>query len=35
MIWWILVGVLSLITVGLAGILIWVLVQLSHMFDGF
>lgn len=35
MIWWILVGVLSVICVGLVGILIWLLVQLSHMFDGF
>ena len=35
MIWWILVGVLSLAVAGLSGLLIWILIQLSHMFDGF
>jgi hypothetical protein len=35
MIWWILVGVLGAISAGLLVLLIWVLIQLSHMFDGF
>jgi hypothetical protein len=35
LIWWILVGVLSVAVVGLSWLLIWLLVQLSHMFDGF
>jgi hypothetical protein len=32
---WILVGVLGIAVVLLGGILIWVLVQLSHFMDGF
>ena len=35
MIWWILVGVLSALVLLLGGGLVWVLVQFSHMFDGF
>jgi hypothetical protein len=32
---WILVGALGLAVVGLGAVLVWVLVQLSHLFDGF
>jgi hypothetical protein len=35
MIWWILVGVLSVAVAGLLWFLIRILIQLSHMFDGF
>jgi hypothetical protein len=35
MIWWILVGILSVICIGLAWLLVWILIQLSHMFDSF
>jgi hypothetical protein len=32
---WILVGLLGVAVIGLSAVLIWILVQLSHMFDGF
>jgi hypothetical protein len=35
MIWWILVGVLCACVGGLTALLVWILIQLSHMFDGF
>ena len=35
MLWWILVGVLSVVCCGLLAFVIWILVQFSHMFDDF